>query len=413
MLILVGVSAVTTGKLRKGDHLLMAAGLAERCVWCFLLYFEVIAPDFANAEMFIRKAAELRSEPLYGLIDFRSAEFFGYREYGIGTQFLYCSFYALLFDLVGEEKVEAIYIAHVGMAFLWMRLAFWCVNIIPAKKRSAQAFFAKGTKVYLALAPSLSVYSVIPLRESVIYLAIVFVVVTYIKYLRSRKSIHVVITTCWVLIAAAFHPGLIILIVLPLAILMRTARAGTVRGIMALLLTGALLYVFFGQGVGAYKYKQIEKRGVIVGKEHMTSDRIARDDIYLSVELANGPLEVLLFFPLKLLEFSARPAPFEIRSVYDFVRCLDSLVCVCLLGIVLYLFLRKKLSAIGYAGCGAFFLLLIVFCWGSDEFSQGHRHRAKILTLMPLVGLAMVGRQELQRRNSMYHQAFARRIRNN
>lgn len=256
---------------------------------------------------------------------------------------------------------------------------------------------------WMAIFPTLNLYSALTLRESYVWLSLTVALLGVVMALRGSTILGVGLAGIGFAFATLFHGGMIVgafalVLILGVHSMLRTLQLGwrqriAPSAIFWLVVAGSALVAFFSINPTLPKLGRLEQT--------LTTDALIQSSVYAfeggasypAWLLPNSPIDLILKLPIRLAYFLFAPFPWDVRSPHHIVGLIDSLLYLYLF----WLLWRGRHALLSNITSRWMLIVLAVivltFSLGTGNFGTGIRHRAKIT--IPLMTLAVVGYRKL------------------
>lgn len=243
------------------------------------------------------------------------------------------------------------------------------------------AFFAQG----LLLSPIL-------LRDQLVALGIVYTLYYMVRWTIDKSSVSLALAYFAYFVSTIFHSGLAIGIVVLLVYFsfynhatgrMDFEASKVQRLVMQVLIVGFIVYSF--QDVLFAKFTHVSENGQLFSG--MSYDR--GGSAYLNGLTVTGPLDMILYSPLRMIYFLFSPFPWQWSSVTNIaIFFFDAAVYLLLFALTIRHF--RYLKHHPYAAVLLFMLLLfivnaLIFGLGTGNVGTAIRHRYKLFPMLLIV----------------------------
>lgn len=258
-----------------------------------------------------------------------------------------------------------------------------CVIALITKKISG-VNAARLVAWVLAVFPAMIIYSSVTLREVFVLLFFSLALYLAVYAFQKKNPLTLCFSGFFIFLASLFHGGMLMAIpALFVGYIMFSNQSVSKRnfyliriaGIFVLLFSFSLSYIFM-------RDMYIPKIGVI---ENIDAEQIARivesradgGAAYLSGMTVSGFFDILWQAPIRMFYFLFSPMPWQIRSIGHAFGMIDSMFYF----FMAFLLFKHRDEILRRPEAKAlvliFFVLLVVFSFGTSNFGTAMRHRAK------------------------------------
>ncbi|WP_214847263.1 hypothetical protein [Exiguobacterium sp. s193] len=298
----------------------------------------------------------------------------------------YSKFLGVFYLLFGPERILAQYF-NVILGVVSIVILAKTLQLL--KLPTALVFFS--TAVF-AFFPQGLLLSPILLRDQIVALGIVYTLYYMVRWTIDKSVASLALAYTAYFVSTIFHSGLAIGIVVLLVYFsfynhatgrMDFEASKVQRLVMQVLIVGFIVYSF--QDVLFAKFTHVSENGQLFSG--MSYDR--GGSAYLNGLTVTGPLDVILYSPLRMVYFLFSPFPWQWSSVMNIaIFFLDAAFYLVLFGLTIRHF--RYLKQHPYAGVLFFMLLLfivnaLIFGLGTGNVGTAIRHRYKLFPMLLIV----------------------------
>jgi hypothetical protein len=266
---------------------------------------------------------------------------------------------------------------------------FTALEIFQNKK------IALTSAIITAIFPTIVLYSVITLRESLIMCFFSFSFLMLVKFIKKGNFNFFILSILSLIGAILFHTGLVT--ILPLYILcllfkktkipIQKIEKYTIFIILILIIIS--IYPFISQKIFIIKTSLSRLPGTL--SKYVTVASRGRAN-YLSNITPKSFFDLIWQTPIRIIYFLFAPFPWQITSKIDLIAFFDGLLYFIL--IISSIFGIKKIwsenTKIGLFSILILLMFLITFGWGVSNYGTAIRHRSKIAWLLIIIASPVI-----------------------
>lgn len=298
----------------------------------------------------------------------------------------YSKFLGVFYLLFGPERILAQYF-NVILGVVSIVILAKTLKLL--KLPTPLIFFST---VIFAFFPQGLLLSPILLRDQLVTLGIVYTLYYMVRWTVDKSVASLALAYTAYFISTIFHSGLAIGIVVLLVYFsfynhatgrMDFEASKVQRLVMQVLIVGFIVYSF--QDVLFAKFTHVSENGQLFSG--MSYDR--GGSAYLNGLIVTGPLDMILYSPLRMIYFLFSPFPWQWSSVMNIaIFFLDAAFYLVLFGLTIRNF--RYLKQHPYAGVLFFMLILfivnaLIFGLGTGNVGTAIRHRYKLFPMLLIV----------------------------
>jgi hypothetical protein len=240
-----------------------------------------------------------------------------------------------------------------------------------------------------ALFPTLSLFSVIILRESIITFLVTLSIYFFLKWLNTGNNLKAVFAVALMFITGLFH-GAMLLIIVVYAFFICFYRPNLKKwgffqrkAILPIIIVAAVLgllgTVFLNKLPGDLR--------LIFSHEYLSDylkSAISGRAAYLLGFYPGSLIDIFIQTPIRVVYFMFAPFPWMVSSTSDIQGLVDSLIyvvltCFTIIGLKRLYAQDKNLF---FAVLFIILVFIVAFAWGTANFGAAIRHRQKILCII-------------------------------
>lgn len=307
----------------------------------------------------------------------------GFEEAVLNVQpgaYSYAWFIGVVYSLIGRNE----YVIMLINAFVSM------MTVVYALK-TAQLLSVTRRKTLLILGlilcfhPTLLLYSVIILRESIFTFCLVFAVYNLVVYTDQKGVGRIMAALAAITVGSVLHSSLVVLYPVVALVLYAKHRTGDIAlrpliFFFAGVVIAAIAYGMFVAGVGYDKLGMIQD-GLGAYYSRVADARTA----YLTDLVPNAWYDLIWQIPIRIVYFLFMPFPWLLTQASDYLAFVDAIIWAGLLFVILRNANFRQATTQTWPLLISVVLLMMVMAVGTPGYGTGLRHRAKLFPAVAVV----------------------------
>ena len=328
----------------------------------------------------------------------------------LGANTIQGPFYSMLgqiFKIVGDSRI---FVQFLLMLFSIVTIVVTARTLVLLK---VDIQTRKSTMYVLCLLPNFAIISSLFLRESIVAMFAAISLYYFSRWIIGYSYLNLAIAVLSVLCGAAFHSGIIGMILGFIIILaIYNPRAKKVRIsiktiVPAIIVAFAFLYLF--NNYAELFFGKMLRLTTANSIEDIASTNAYGDSSYAAyVGNSNSIGNMILYTPLRLLFFLGSPFFWQIRGANDIIALIFNSLFYLYVIFKTIMYLRKKESAEKNIVASIFIIGIMtafVFAWGVTNTGTAIRHRDKMSSLYAIL-LALTGGMPFHIRARNYNSVY-------
>lgn len=254
----------------------------------------------------------------------------------------------------------------------------------------------------IALFPSLTLYSVLVMREVYIYFFLLIAIFGVVNWVKVGGFKPIFVAMFGFTGATFFHGAMFLGFIIFLIIVMRKSIFKTLKlfifglfsfkAFIVVLLSLSVLILYFSNKIKISKIGTFEESLQILNLNRATDTRLQGEAAYPEWTIINSPVEILYKTPFRVLYFLFAPFPWSVKKGAHIIGLIDGLCYM----ILVFLILRNIKTI--WRDPALRIVLIILFCYfcifgiGVSNFGTGLRHRSKFFIELTILAAPFIPR---------------------
>lgn len=296
---------------------------------------------------------------------------------------LYSWFIGIVYSLAGESSlmIQAI---NVTLGTLVVYNVYSASNLLWGKKSASLSSW------FVAIYPTLVLFSALNLREAPIVFLFSVGIFRYVKWKITEQPLNLLLAGAVFALAGALHTGMLVALVMLVVFLLlhwlihltRGPMRSFVESSVLALVVGGVVVVLLIAGWGTRKLgsDRFDLMDAVIRKQEQVAGKGRAS--YLEESIPTNPRAVVLQSPARILYFTLSPFPWTLITSADFLGFADVLILGSFIGIAISSIRRVKKNSTVIQLAAMLVLLWVAFALGTSNYGTALRHRAKLAPLI-------------------------------